>query len=384
MKIAQVLRGVGNSTGGVETGVVEISKRLLEKGQEVLIYGSPLKRHISIDKIQGVLVQKMIPYPPFFLEKNLDLIHWHQEEFFFLFVKKAAKQKKIPYIATIHMSHLGFERYIYIRKKYPMLTPAEWMRYWSESIHYHFYKNASALLCVNKEVEMITQKLFPKQKILYFPNGVDTKRFSNGNGEQFRKKHDIPLNAKVILCIGRISESKNQLLLVKAFSKIKKVHPEAYLLLIGPIKDLSYKEKLTREVLESGIQESFSLLPAISSNDPDLVDAYHACDVFALPSKNEAFGMVILEAWSTGKPVIASHIGGIPELIHHEQNGLLFESENEQDFIQKILLLWSEEKLSEKLRVAGQTIARSDYDWDLITDRLVMIYKEVIKEHQAK
>ncbi len=384
MKIAQVLRGIGVSAGGVETGVIEISKRLMANGHESLVYGAPLKRHISIDQIQDIPVRKMVLWPPFFSGKDIDLIHWHQEELFFLPVKYAAKQKKIPYIATIHTSHLGFKQYLYMKEKNAKTTPEKWLRHRNNLIHYGFYKNASALLCVDQEVEKMARQLFPQQKIICFPNGVDVKCFANGNGESFRKKHRIPLGAKVVLCLGRISEPKNQLFLVKAFSEIKKRYPSAYLLLVGPVKDFNYQEKIMKQVFEDGIQDSFSLLPAISLDDPELIDAYHSCDVFVLPSKNESFGIVILEAWATGKPVIASRIGGIPDLIQENENGLLFELENKKDLIEKILYLWSQEELAEKFGRSGQAKARASYDWDLITNRLIAIYQEVLEEQKCK
>ena len=97
---------------------------------------------------------------------------------------------------------------------------------------------------------------------------------------------------------------------MRAFARLKAARPESHLLLVGPVTQPDYAESLRQSIREDGLAKAVTWLPGIQHEDPALVDAYHACDVFVLPSLHEPFGIVVLEAWSSGRPVVASRIGG--------------------------------------------------------------------------
>jgi glycosyltransferase involved in cell wall biosynthesis len=127
-----------------------------------------------------------------------------------------------------------------------------------------------------------------------------------------------------------------------------------------------------------------TIIPGIPSDSPDLVDAYHAADVFLLPSVHEPFGIVILEAWSAGLPVIASRVGGIPYFVSDGEDGLLFEPEDGSTLLKAYQALVADQALVLRLGAAGRKKAREEYDWDVITKKLVGIYEEVIQENSLR
>ena len=128
---------------------------------------------------------------------------------------------------------------------------------------------------------------------------------------------------------------------------------------------------------ENGVADAVTIVPGLEPEDPLLVDAYHAADVFVLPSIHEPFGIVVLEAWASGRPVIASRVGGIPDFVDDGINGLLFDANSIESFIGAFESLTAER---------AQTFANAarekvkQYSWDKITDRLVSMYKTVIAE----
>src|SRR6185295_13356731 len=114
---------------------------------------------------------------------------------------------------------------------------------------------------------------------------------------------------------SRIDAQKNQLLLLRAFAELARRGPPSRLMLIGPETQPGYAEELRAFVNENGLTGLVTFLPGLRNDDPALVDAYHAFDAFALTSIHEPFGIVVLEAWSSGKPVVVSSVGGLKSLV---------------------------------------------------------------------
>jgi glycosyltransferase involved in cell wall biosynthesis len=129
---------------------------------------------------------------------------------------------------------------------------------------------------------------------------------------------------------------------------------------------------------EAGVADALTIVPGFKPEDPLLVDAYHAADVFVLPSIHEPFGIAILEAWAAGRPVIASRVGGIPDFVDDEVDGLLFESGDVESFVRtyESLTLERAQAISEASRKKVE-----QYAWDVITRRLVNTYLTVIGEY---
>ena len=125
------------------------------------------------------------------------------------------------------------------------------------------------------------------------------------------------------------------------------------------------------------------VIRGLDTHDPQLVNAFHAADLFLLPSIHEPFGIVILEAWAAGLPVVASDVGGIPSFVKDGVNGSLFPS-NELDGVTDVL----------KSRIANPAARRrlaeaghnevDQYSWDRVTRRLAAIYEEVIRENPLR
>jgi glycosyltransferase involved in cell wall biosynthesis len=108
-------------------------------------------------------------------------------------------------------------------------------------------------------------------------------------------------------------------------------------------------------------------------DDPDLVDAYAACDVFVLPSLHEPFGIVVLEAWSARKPVIVSRVGGLQALVTDEHTGLF--SDSTLSLSASLLRLHRDGALRETLAQNGQAKGRESYDWSRIHNQLENLYE---------
>jgi len=116
----------------------------------------------------------------------------------------------------------------------------------------------------------------------------------------------------------------------------------------------------------------------------DLVDAYHAADLLLLPSVHEPFGIVVLEAWAAGLPVVASRVGGVPYFLDDGVTGRLFESGDSAQASACVADLLQDPDRRRALGAAGRELALGEYSWDRVTQRLLELYQDVIREHGAR
>jgi glycosyltransferase involved in cell wall biosynthesis len=241
---------------------------------------------------------------------------------------------------------------------------------------------AAAILCVGKAEQEITSKKYPNTNVLYLPNGVSSARFANGDGAAFRSKYGLPQGARIVGSIGRIDPQKNQLFLINALPSLLQKDSNIHLLFVGHVTNPPYYEKLKGEITRLGLGSHVTIIPGLDAGGASLADAYHAIDVFVLPSIHEPFGIVILEAWAAGKPVIAARVGGIPSFVEDGINGLLYEPGSQDAFLQAMYQVTDSPELGLRLAAAGKDTAVTQYDWDVITGQLLKIYSEAIENRR--
>jgi glycosyltransferase involved in cell wall biosynthesis len=264
-----------------------------------------------------------------------------------------------------------------------MLKPIENKIEWGKPFGAFFgsrrvLEDADYVICVGQsEMEKAKQQL-THDRIAYLPNGVDCAKFATGDGAAFRARHGIPSDAFLALNISRIDAQKNQLLLLEAFARFQAQQPNAFLVLIGPETQPSYATKLRDFIASNNLANRVKLLPGMRNDNPELIQAFHGCDVFVLPSIHEPFGIVVLEAWSSGKPVIASHVGGLQALVRDGETGCFFDpnaSDAAADLAAKLNRFASEPQLKNKMGGAGLREAQLKYDWTEIGRQLETLYQ---------
>jgi len=185
--------------------------------------------------------------------------------------------------------------------------------------------------------------------------------------EGFKAKYDI--KGKMVLFIGRIVHTKGIDLLVKAVAKIGV--EDITLVIIGPVSDKNYMEKLESIVRSYGLTKQVRFMQV---SRKEVLTAFHACDVFVLPTRGEVFGIVLAEAMACSKVVVATNVGGVPDLVKHEQNGLLFELENVEDLSRQILHALRDDENIQRIRNQARKTIEQSYDWNTIVDQIESTY----------
>ena len=172
-------------------------------------------------------------------------------------------------------------------------------------------KNADAVLAPSvmskNSFASETEKYAEKLSVVY--NGINPNRFITVSPElaiKTREKNGLPLDAKVVLNVARYNEHKRHTFLVDVAKEINKDHDDVYFVLIG---DGPLRGKVMEMIGDAGLGERFRCITGAASIDEYFV----AADLFAFPSINEGFGIVIIEAAAAGLPVVALKIPGVEE-----------------------------------------------------------------------
>lgn len=405
-------RFVREDWGGTETVIFETSKRLIAMGHNAEVLCTLATAQSVSDNFDGLPVRRFPYFYPYIgldtqaklvLDKKggspfsfslmralqglpeLDLIHLHGGNRIGGIGRYVARKRKIPYVISLH----GGVYDVPVEEAASWTAPAKGAFEWGKLLGLwvgsrRVMKDASAILCVGYRESLLAQKHLPNNRVIYLPNGADTRRFCKGDGVAFRDKYNIPQDAKVMLTVARIDAQKNQHMSARLLRTFRETTPNTHLLIVGNVTNPSYYEDLLKIVSKAGLDDCVTIVPGIPADSQELVDAYHAADIFLLSSFHEPFGIVVLEAWSAGLPVLASNVGGIPHFVEDGIDALLFNPNDDGSLVQVFRQLNADQSLARRIAEAGRTKVNSEYDWDEITRKLLCIYEEVIRENPLR
>ncbi len=393
--------------GGTETVMIQSALQLQKEGYHVEIFTTLALSNLREEWVQGILIQRF-PYilPWFGLSKkakeamllkggnlfsfsllwavlwkrNINLIHLHSSHRIGAIGRFAARLRKIPYVITFHGGWLSIPKEQTDQMTDPFKGKLEWGKVMGFFLgSRHIVRDAQALICVGKDEYNTCKNRFPEKRVLYLPNGVNPAFFSHGNGAQWRMAHNIPSSKKMILCLSRIDYQKNQLSLVEALPDILKNHTETYLVLVGSVSAPAYYDLLIQRIQTLNLTNHVLVIQGVPPQSDNIRDLYAACDIFVLPTRHEPFGIVILEAWAAGKPVVTSAIGGILGFVSPEKDGLFIDPENSGSLVDQIHRILSNHDLARKLGQNGKKKAYQEYDWRIIAKPLISLYNELLE-----
>lgn len=403
-------RFVRSEWGGTETVVWETTRRLIALGHPTTVICPKALTSKDREIVGGVPVRRVSYFYPYvgltsetrqqldlkggnmfsfelmhvLRKSGADILHLHTGKRIGGIARHVARERGIPYVISLHGGVYDVPSEEAAAWTRPTRGTLEWgklLGWWVGSRR--VLNDAAAVLCVSREECVRAQQALPRQRVYHIPNGVNVDRFRAGDGTRFRRKHGIPVSSPVILTVGRIDTQKNQLLGIQALSEVDDGDQSTQLVIVGPVTDAAYLSRLRAEIRSRGLSDRVTVICGLDPDSQELVDAYHAADVFFLPSVHEPFGIVILEAWAAGKPVVASRVGGIPDFVGHGTNGLLFDPHRSGDAIESLRGLLSNKGLGERLAAEGQWAAENEFSWDRITQRLETLYDTLAAEKHS-
>ena len=208
--------------------------------------------------------------------------------------------------------------------------------------------------------------------------GIDPHAFDRRRGKEIRAYYGLG-SFPVIGFVGRQEATKGVVKLIEAMPTVWEWNKEVRLVLAGPKSDKNVEATLAN--LPSNQKARIVQVGLFEEKDKGSI--FDAFDVFAMPSKEESFGITYLEAWLCNKPVIGARIGPTQCVIDEGRDGLLADPEDPEDIARAIIALLSNSNMREKMGRSGHTKALTHYTWDKIIDRVERLYFDLVEAKAA-
>lgn len=243
--------------------------------------------------------------------------------------------------------------------------------------------NADLLIVNTREetADLVHHYDADSDKIVVVAPGADTELFTPGNDratERSRRQLGIPLHMKVVAFVGRLQEFKGPQVLIRATAELFRRDPDRNLRVLisgGPSGTDATPEKYRELARELGVERRIRFL------DPrppqELVSLYQAADIVAVPSYNESFGLVAMEAQATGTPVVAARVGGLPVAVAEGETGLLVEGHDPADWADALAQLLDDDDT--RIRMGEDAVAHAaNFSWAATAEKLASVYSEAL------
>ncbi|MDI6896785.1 glycosyltransferase family 4 protein [Methanocella conradii] len=368
MKICIVVGGY-LETGGIQTQSVELSRALAARGHEVriLCMGSrmPIPAGVMVDVIEKPFTMGVFSrIKRLYREGELDIVHAQGCAGFNVMLNRIFQG--VPFVLTLHSTAVSeykvSQRTFWDKKYYATF-------YLEEALPCHL---ASVVIAVSEYTAGAASRHYflGRERITVIPNGIDSSRF----------KDDGPCrkDGRTVLMVGRIDPRKGYMEFVEHVAPmlVKRV-PGIKIDIVGDefSSYLEYAERLKRSVVDKGLSNNVKFLGAVPFDE--LRQRYNSSDLFLLASKEEGFGIVLLEAQCCGLPVVAFNNSGIREAVDNGRSGLLVNTYEEM--ADAVAELMSDDKRRAEMGAAARAFA-ARFSWDSIAEQVEKVYERVINK----
>ncbi len=392
MKIAHVMRRLSfDDWGGTEQVVWNLVRAQMKAGYEVRIFATTAlcdTPHETVDDVEILRFKPIYPWWP--MPKRLieeldrkggnpfvpglgkalrewepDVIHCHAMARIAELCLRVGKQG-IKHVISLH----GGAANVPTAEAKSLKAPTRGRLPWGKMVDYvmgwtrRIPEDFDGIVCVGEDEAERYRAKHPH--VLFLPNGVDTAMFEGGKVEEWK-------SGRVVLCVARIDRQKNQMMLVEWLGR----HPAATVRLVGPVTQPDYRDELVARAAALGVADRLVLVGSLKPGSPELLSEYHQADVFVLPSRHEPFGIVVLEAWAAGLPVVASDVGGLGRLCTaHPDAAMTFPSGNADLMDAALRRILSPGQARDGLVAAGLSAVRA-YDWRALAQKLIAFYGDI-------
>ncbi len=371
----------GIKVGGLAPHVSELSEALARKGHEVHVFTRRGDRG-PYDVVRGVhyqrvandrrdgIVRQMDSMCESFVDRfkaveklfgRFDVLHghdWHP-----VTALTRLKKRGRDFVLTFHSTEWGRNGNRHsgsdVAKE---ISHREWLGGYE----------SKELIVTSKLLMDELQSIYriPKNKLNMVPNGIFPKKIlKKVDAAEVKGRYDIEPDSPLILYVGRMRYQKGPDLLVKAVPNVLKYNADARFVFAG---EGDMRQECEYRAGHLGVAPACHFTGY--SPDPELADLFNACDMLAVPSRNEPFGIVVLEAWDACKPVIGTDAVGI---IDNFVNGIKARPYPES-------IAWCISDVVDKpgalkwMGSQGKKLVDTIYDWDIIVDRLLKVYDKVL------
>ena len=219
----------------------------------------------------------------------------------------------------------------------------------------------------------------PAHKVRRVYYGIDLNRpiaLAHSAVRGIRRELDLPPEGPFLLCVGRLDPQKGHLTLLDSMARILQREPDARLVLVGGAQQAEpdYVAALRTRAAAGDLVGKV----VFAGERTDVPRLMAACDVFVLTSEWEGFGLVLVEAMAAGKPVVATRVSGIPEVVLDRETGILVPSRNPEALATAVLKLLADPAEQRRLGTNGYHRVHTYFTADRMVDETIAIYREAL------
>lgn len=360
--------------GGLETWTQNIAERLSDKAEIFVVTGKvknqpkeEIKNGVKIFRTSLFTLKNLSRSSPVYILTALPFIFFKS-----LFLLKQSSNLRpsnsnlILHCQGFLSSFLGW--FLSVMTGIPFVATVQRLenKNWLKK---KVYGRARVCIAASTAIKKYFQEIGCKN-IEVIPSGIDLNKFKIQNSKsKIREKLGIR-DEFVIMTVARLEKVKGIQYLIEAFyilnSKLQV--PNSKLIIIG---DGSQRNNLVNLVKKLSLEDRVIFLGEVSN--PKIPETLAAADCFVLPSLKEGFGIAILEAMAAGLPVIATNVGGIPDIIKQAIDGILVPPKNPSAIAEAMIKIYTQPDFAQNL-VKNATVNLEKYNWQDIAKRVYKIY----------
>lgn len=361
MKIAMFTNTYLPHVGGVAHSVERFARAYRAMGHEVLVVAPTFPEldpdHDEADVVRVPAIQQFngsdfsvrLPIPGLLtaaLDRfEPDIIHAHHPFLLGDTALRTAAWREAPLVFTHHTLYERYTHYV--------PADSQPLRRFAISLAVEYCGLCDHVIAPSESIADILRQRDVAAPITVIPTGVDTQRFASGDRRRWREQLGIDPATTVIGHVGRLAPEKSLEYLARCCGRFMADRPDTALLIVG---DGPSTQQIRRIANVCGVGDRTHLPGSLTGRD--LVDAYHAMDLFAIASTSETQGMVVAEAMAVGLPVVGVDASGVREVVQDRINGRLVAEGDEPAFIDA--LAWTVDADAERaasLKAAAQRTA---------------------------
>ncbi len=347
-----------SATSGAERHVVSLSQQLSGRGHYVevicpedgwlpkVLSDSGIKVHTSNMRGKGwaqtlnLLVQEK-------RRSKIDVIHTHLTRATYIGYC-AGRFSGLPVVTSVHIAN-------------------------NDQIYKRLARKHNRLVAVSSFVRgMLRGRGIADHYIDTVYNGTDFVDFAQHDPIEVKDEFSIPRDRKVVGLVGRVCREKGHLEMITAMKSIRRDHPNAHVMFVGRVEE-SFEGELNEAIDGAGVRDSVTLA-GIRHDVPRLLDSF---TLSTMPSHIETFGVAAIEAMARGKAVVASRVGGLPEVVRHRQTGLLIDLRPEA-LAEAVSYLLTHEDEREWMGAQGKRIVEEKFSLGEMVRRFEGVYSRAL------
>ena len=364
--------------GGLERSVATFADDLRELGHRVLIVTlafpgaeeseETIFRLPAVKEIGGTQFSFKLPVPAG-LKARLDrfapdIVHSHHPFMVGDTALRVARARGLPAVFT---HHTMYERYTYLFSR-----ESQALQRIAMAIATEYANLCDRVVAPTASIQRMIRQRGVRVPIDVIPTGVDVEFSGSGDGAGFRRKHGIPPDAFVLGYLGRVVEAKNMEFLAQAVARFLQESPDDVFLAVGDGESVT---TVRRCLGEAGVADRLYLTGALGGRA--VADAYAAMDLFAFASRTETQGIVLIESFCAGVPIVALDAPGARDIVQDGRNGVLLDDgASAERFAEELLRVRRDDALRGSMRRSARERAR-DYDRRTCANQLEAVYRRL-------